>query len=77
MALYFNLVVLASLISAPLSRARMDAPEPWQMGFQDPATPIAQGIMDLHHDLMFFYRSCSGFCIMGFSTYISTFPCFK
>lgn len=34
--------------------ARMDAPEPWQMGFQDPATPIAQGIMDLHHDLMFF-----------------------
>lgn len=32
----------------------MDAPEPWQMGFQDPATPIAQGIMDLHHDLMFF-----------------------
>jgi len=33
--------------------AHMDAPEPWQMGFQDPATPIAQGIMDLHHDLMF------------------------
>jgi cytochrome c oxidase subunit 2 len=32
---------------------RMDAPEPWQMGFQDPATPIALGIMDLHHDLMF------------------------
>jgi cytochrome c oxidase subunit 2 len=34
--------------------ARMDAPEPWQMSFQDPATPIAMGIMDLHHDLMFF-----------------------
>ncbi|MCP3700229.1 MAG: cytochrome c oxidase subunit II [Aliivibrio sp.] len=54
MALYFNLLVLASLMSAPVSKARMDAPEPWQMGFQDPATPIAQGIMDLHHDLMVF-----------------------
>lgn len=27
---------------------------PWQMGFQDPATPIMQGIIDLHHDLTFF-----------------------
>jgi cytochrome c oxidase subunit 2 len=31
-----------------------DAPEPWQMGFQDPATPIMEGIIDLHHDIMFF-----------------------
>lgn len=41
-----------SLVTVEMSRC--DAPEPWQMGFQDPATPIAQGIMDLHHDLMFF-----------------------
>lgn len=32
----------------------MDAPEAWQMGFQDPATPIMQGIIDLHHDISFF-----------------------
>ena len=31
-----------------------DAPESWQMGFQDPATPVMQGIIDLHHDIMFF-----------------------
>lgn len=30
-----------------------DAPRPWQMGFQDPATPIAEGIIRFHHDLMF------------------------
>lgn len=24
------------------------------MGFQDPATPIMQGIIDLHHDICFF-----------------------
>jgi len=32
----------------------LDAPEPWQIGFQDPATPIAEGIQDLHHDICFF-----------------------
>nr|UVF63036.1 cytochrome c oxidase subunit II [Synarthrophyton patena] len=31
-----------------------DAPETWQIGFQDPATPIMEGIINLHHDLMFF-----------------------
>jgi len=31
-----------------------DAPEPWQLGFQDPATPIMQGLIDLHHDITFF-----------------------
>jgi cytochrome c oxidase subunit 2 len=33
----------------------MDSPSPWQIGFQDPATPIAQGIQDLHHDITFFF----------------------
>lgn len=31
-----------------------DAPEAWQIGFQDPATPVMQGIIDLHHDISFF-----------------------
>ena len=31
-----------------------DAPEAWQLGFQDPATPVMQGIIDLHHDIAFF-----------------------
>ena len=32
----------------------LDAPTAWQTGFQDPATPIAQGIQDLHNDICFF-----------------------
>ena len=32
----------------------LDAPEAWQIGFQDPATPVMQGIIDLHHDIFFF-----------------------
>jgi heme/copper-type cytochrome/quinol oxidase subunit 2 len=31
-----------------------EASVPWQIGFQDPATPIMEGIIDLHHDIMFF-----------------------
>nr|WNR49282.1 cytochrome c oxidase subunit 2 [Acorus tatarinowii] len=33
---------------------KCDAAEPWQFGFQDAATPIMQGIIDLHHDIFFF-----------------------
>nr|AKJ25587.1 cytochrome c oxidase subunit 2 [Geranium subcaulescens] len=29
--------------------ALCDAAEPWQLGFQDAATPMMQGIIDLHH----------------------------
>lgn len=31
-----------------------DAIEKWQFDFQDPASPIMEGIINLHHDLMFF-----------------------
>ena len=34
--------------------AYCDAAEPWQVGFQDAATPMMQGIIDLHHDIFFF-----------------------
>lgn len=34
--------------------AHCDAPEPWQIGFQDPATPVMEGIIFFHNYLMFF-----------------------
>ncbi|KAI3893899.1 hypothetical protein MKX03_005836 [Papaver bracteatum] len=37
-----------------LTIALSDAAEPWQLGSQDAATPMMQGIMDLHHDIFFF-----------------------
>jgi len=33
------------------SPVRRDAASGWQLGFQDPATPIAEGIIHFHHDL--------------------------
>lgn len=44
---------LSFLLLLP-SVAIQDAPEAWQIGFQDPATPVMQGIIDLHHDISFF-----------------------
>jgi cytochrome c oxidase subunit II len=31
-----------------------DSANAWQFGFQDPATSLMEGIIDLHHDVMFF-----------------------
>lgn len=31
-----------------------DAPVQWQIDFQDPASPIAESIIDLHHRIMFY-----------------------
>lgn len=31
-----------------------DAATQWQFGFQDPATPVMEGILNFHNDLMFF-----------------------
>ena len=45
--------LLISILCIP-TVALQDGPEAWQMTFQDPATPIMQGIIDLHHDICFF-----------------------
>ena len=31
-----------------------DAAEAWQLGLQDPATPVMEGIISFHNHLMFF-----------------------
>lgn len=45
--------MVCSLFGAT-SQTYLDAAEPYQYGFQDPATPVMEGIMQFHHDLMFF-----------------------
>ena len=32
--------------------ANTEAAEPWQLSFQDPATPLMEGIIVLHHEIM-------------------------
>lgn len=50
--LYLKIVPL--IFAIHISTTRCDAAEPWQISFQDPATPLIEGIINLHHDLMFF-----------------------
>lgn len=51
MALFISLAFLTILTTV---NCFADAPTPWQMGFQDPATKAMMGIIDLHHDICFF-----------------------
>nr|YP_009040512.1 cytochrome c oxidase subunit 2 [Kappaphycus striatus]AHG98611.1 cytochrome c oxidase subunit 2 [Kappaphycus striatus] len=46
--------VILIIILNPVIFVYADIAENWQLGFQDPATPIMEGIVNLHHDLMFF-----------------------
>lgn len=51
-----NLLKLFSFINIYffIPVASLDSGENWQIGFQDPATPIMQGIVELYDDIFFF-----------------------
>jgi heme/copper-type cytochrome/quinol oxidase subunit 2 len=34
--------------------AQLNAPEPWQLTFQNPSTPVMEGIINFYYDLSFF-----------------------
>ena len=38
----------------PLKTIHLDAAEPWQLGFQDSATPVMEGINSLHDSILFY-----------------------
>lgn len=46
-SIYFYLYLIQ------LNPGLLDYAHPWQISFQDPATPVMEGIIALHHDLMF------------------------
>lgn len=45
---------MLELLSRLYSPVYCDAPEPWQIGFQDPASPIAEDIQVLHNEIFFY-----------------------
>ena len=42
-----------SVFTANASDAVIHSSNPWQLSFQDPASPVMAGIINLHHDIMF------------------------
>ena len=47
-------ILIVTLLILSTSFTLNDAAEPWQFGFQDPATPIMEGIINFHNHIMFF-----------------------
>lgn len=45
---------MSLIVSYFMNCIHNDAPEPWQVGFQDGASPSQEGITELH-DTIFFY----------------------
>ena len=59
----------------------MENPVNWQFGFQTPATPVAEGIINFHHDLFFFLTAICVFvfymlarCLMLFNSEVNKKP---
>ena len=49
----FLISICLYIYSIKLNPDFLDYAHPWQISFQDPATPVMEGIIALHHDLMF------------------------
>lgn len=56
-----NMAIFTSLLSF-VSPLHCDVPYPWQIGFQDGATPTFEGIVELH-DTIFFYLVVISFLV--------------
>nr|YP_010418180.1 cytochrome c oxidase subunit 2 [Sargassum plagiophyllum]USF18398.1 cytochrome c oxidase subunit 2 [Sargassum plagiophyllum] len=66
--LFIYLLFVFSIFK-PYNMAYMDAPHPWQVGFQDPATPIMEGIISFNGLLMTFMLLIA--CFVGWLLYQS------
>jgi cytochrome c oxidase subunit 2 len=55
--LQFNFFCISTTITGVLNNleyTKLDAAEPWQIGFQDSASPAMTGIFDLHNDIFYY-----------------------
>jgi cytochrome c oxidase subunit 2 len=54
--------------------ASCDAAEPWQLGFQDPATPAMEGMIDFHNYIMIFVIAIGIFVLWMLYKLVVNFP---
>ena len=46
------MITLLAISVMSVNPTHADASKPWQIGFQDPATPVMEGVINFHNDLM-------------------------
>jgi len=51
-----SLFSITYFISSFVETAKADAPEAWQTGFQDPATPYMEGMIEFYNFIMLFFN---------------------
>jgi len=51
---FLRISTIATSIFCVSKNVFLDAAEPWQLGFQAPATPLMEGIINFHNHIMFF-----------------------
>jgi len=71
------MLFIMSLFYLGFTTSYLDSAEDWQIGFQDPASPIMQGIVELHHDLFFFLIVVLGFVFWLLFKLLFTFNSFS
>jgi len=52
--MFYYIFLLFLILNQSVNITLADKPHRWQMGFQDPATPVMEGIIDFYNHLMFF-----------------------
>jgi cytochrome c oxidase subunit 2 len=57
-------VVLPGIFSADMAFAGMGQPSPWQMGLQDPATPVMENIVWFHNFLLWLITAIALFVLV-------------
>lgn len=67
--LRMRFLFLLGLSLMPIKLSFMDASHPWQLGFQDPATPVMEGIIYFNNQLMFLMILIA--CFVGWMLYRS------
>lgn len=66
---YVRFLFLWCVCLIPVKLSLMDASHPWQLGFQDPATPVMEGIIYFNNQLMFLMILIA--CFVGWMLYRS------
>jgi len=76
--MFTNFITSLLLISFSLTAVALcDWPKNWQLSFQDPASPICEGIINLHHDIFFLLSFIAVFVIIVISLTVYYFDSMK
>lgn len=70
--LFFALLSVLFTLNLGAFSAQADQPRPWQMGFQEPASPVMEKLVALHNGLLYM-----AFGVSAFVLFLLIYVCFR